>query len=170
MKKYTWKDALMEGLGEFLIFLILLIILFIAFVLTRLLPAENIKDVPLEIFMLLSFLILLAIIGIIFLVIHIVKIKKKTKDLQYIRKSFKGKYNLVLMTLTKKFTNEDIHLLRGRTKSGKFDLYKEKDVFVFSTEYFSGPIEERAKQFQLQSIDEAILYIENFMQEKPISD
>ena len=68
------------------------------------------------------------------------------------------------MTLTKKFTNEDVYLLRGRTQDGKFDLRKEADGFLFLTEYSFGPIEERTQQFQLQSTDEAILYIEHFMQ------
>ena len=90
--------------------------------------------------------------------------------MKWIQNHFKGKYDLVLMTLTKKFTNEDVYLLRGRTPDGKFDLCKETDGFLFLTEYSFGPIEERTQQFQLQSIDEAVLYIENFMQGDSISN
>ena len=120
--------------------------------------------------MIIAFFIFAVILGIILTVIHIVKTKNKTKELKWIQNHFKGKYDLVLMTLTKKFTDEDIYLLRGRTEAGKFDLCKENDGFLFLTEYSCGPIEERTQQFQLQSIDETILYIENFMQGYAISD
>ena len=157
----TWKDALLEGIVEIGMYVI---VVGIAFLLAILIPSEFIQDVPFEIFMVIAFIIFVFIVGIILTVIHIVKAKNKTKELKWIQNHFKGKYDLVLMTLTKKFTNEDVYLLRGRTPDGKFDLCKETDGFLFLTEYSFGPIEERTQQFQLQSTDEAILYIEHFMQ------
>ena len=157
----TWKDVLLEGLAEFGIYIIIGII---AFLLMILIPSELTQDVPFEIFMIIAFIIFIFIFGIVLSVVHIVKTRNKTKELKWIQNHFKGKYDLVLMTLTKKFTNEDVHLLLGRTEAGKFNLRKENDGFLFLTEYSFGPIEERTQQFQLQSTDEAILYIEHFMQ------
>ena len=157
----SWKNQLLEGFFEIGMYFI---VFGIAFLLVILIPSNLIQDVPFEIFMIIAFFIFAFMVGIILSVIHIVKTRNKTKELKWIQNHFKGKYDLVLMTLTKKFTNEDVYLLRGRTPDGKFDLCKETDGFLFLTEYSFGPIEEITKQFQLQSIDEAILYIENFMQ------
>lgn len=153
----TWKDGLLEGLAEFGIYII---IGGIAFLLMILIPSELTQDVPVEIFMAIAFIIFVFIFGIVLSVVHIVK----TKELKWIQNHFKGKYDLVLMTSTKKFTNEDVYLLCGRTQDGKFNLRKEADGFLFLTEYSFGPIEERTQPFHLQSTDEAILYIEHFMQ------
>ena len=153
----TWKDVLLEGLAEFGIYII---IGGIAFLLMFLIPSELTQDVPFEIFMIIAFIIFVFIFGIVLSVVHIVK----TKELKWIQNHFKGKYDLVLMTSTKKFTNEDVYLLCGRTQDGKFNLRKEADGFLFLTEYSFGPIEERTQPFHLQSTDEALLYIEHFMQ------
>ena len=169
-QKAAWKDALLEVLIELAFGLVLF---GIAALLVSLLPSDIRKDITddvFEVFMIIACFIFVFIFGIVFGIVHTLKIKKKTKELKWLQNRFKGKYDLVLMTVTKKFTNEDVHLLRGRTPAGKFDLCKEADGFLFSAEYSFGPIEERTKQIQLQSMDEAILYIENFMQGNPISD
>ena len=162
-KQATWKDALSEGLAEIAVWLV---IGAIALLFTLIFPYDIIKEIPFEILMVFAFLIFVILFVMIFSVIHVVKTKKKTKDLQYIRKSFKGKYDLIPMTVNKKFTEKEVHLLRGKTEAGKFDLYQENDTFVFSIEYRSGTMEKRS----LQTVEQAMEYIERFMQGNPISD
>lgn len=169
-KQATWKDAFLEILVPLAMGFV---IFCIAAFLVCLFPSDIRKDITddvFDIFMMIASFIFIFIFGIVFWIVQTAKARKKTKNLKWIQNHFKGKYHLVLMMVTKKFTNEDLHLLRGRTEAGKFDLYKENDGFLFVAEYSSGPIEKRTQQFQLQNIDEAILYIENFMRGNPISD
>ena len=156
----TWKAELWEGLKELAFWLL---VSCIAVLLTFLVPSEIRKNIPFELFLGLSFIISFSVI---YFIIHIVKTKIKAKDLRSIHKSFEEKHDLELTTVTRKIDGTDIILIRGKNESGKFELYKDKDSFVFSTEYDSIP----AEKIYPKNKDEAMRYIEKFMQGYASSD
>ncbi len=162
-KQSTWKAELGEGLKELAFWLL---VFCISVLLVFLVPSEIRKNIPIELFELFWVLSFIISVSVIYFIIHIVKTKIKAKDLRYIHKSFEGKYDLELTTVTRKIDGTDILLIRGKNESGKFELYKDKDSFVFSTEYDSIP----AEKIYPKNKDEAMRYIEKFMQGYASSD
>ncbi len=166
-KSHSWKNALWSGAIE-LIFLFSVVAIGLGIML--LFPHEAIKDIPYELFLLLGGIVFLAVSGIIALIVHLVKTKRKTKDLRFIYTALKHKHNLTLMTVTRKINGEmlDILIIKGKSSKGKFELFKDGQVFVFSVECFSKLEGEKSYIAYPQNVNEAIEYIENFMLNKQL--
>ena len=161
-KPYTWKDALWNGLAEIII---TFAAMGIGFSIAFLLPREAIKSIPAELFFALGGIILFTVIGIVLLIVHLIKEKKETKDLQFICNELKNRYKLTLMKITKNEDGEmlDIFVIRGKSSKGKFELFKEGEIFNFSVEYFhKGEKERYAHEFP-KDVNESISCIEKFM-------
>ena len=157
-----WADQLLEGLGELLFYLV---ILAGAFLLMLLLGIDEADEGVIEILMIPSGLAVCLLVGIVMLIHYLVKCHKRAKELKRIYKQLKSKYNIFLMTVTRKKDDQmvDFPIIRGKTGEGKFELSKYGDGFIFSVERLSGPIEGRKSETRLTSSDEAIQQIEKFM-------
>lgn len=157
-----WVDQLFDGSLE-IVFAVFVIAA--ALILVYLLPSNLIEDVPLEILELFSVMIVLIVGGFILLMCHLIGERKKAKELRKIYNILKPKYNLTLMTVTRKKGDQmvDFPIIRGKRSEGKFELSKDGDGFIFSVECLSGPIEGRKSEVYLASSDEAIVEIEKYM-------
>ena len=163
-RAYTWKGELWNGIGELILaFAAIGIGLGIAF----LLPHETIKDIPAELFFMLGGLILFAAIGIVALTIHLIRQKRKNKDIKFIYNTLKNKYKLTLMLVTRSINGEmrDSLIIKGQSSKGKFELCEEGEMFNFSIEYFGKFNEDRYCHEILNDKNETINCIENFMSE-----
>lgn len=157
-----WVDQLLEGLGELIFYLV---ILAGAFLLMLLFGIDEAGEGVIEILMIPSGLVVCLLVGIVMLIHYLVKCHKRAKELKKIYNQLKPKYNLVLMTVTRKKDGQmvDFPIIRGKTGEGKFELSKDGDGFIFSVERLSGSIEGRKSEVYLASSDEAILEIEKYM-------
>ena len=99
----TWKDALLEMSVE-LAFVLLSAA--IGFGIVSLFPLDMIDDEAMDLFIFIGGFILVAVIALVAFIIHIMKTNRKTKDLQRIYRSLKGKFTLTLMTVTRKKTEK----------------------------------------------------------------
>ena len=163
-RAYTWKGELCNVIGELILaFAAIGIGLGIAF----LLPHETIKDIPAELLFMLGGLILFAVIGIVALTIHLIRQKRKNKDIKFIYNTLKNKYKLTLMLVTRSINGEmrDFLIIKGQSSNGKFELCKEGEMFNFSIEYFGKFNEDRYRHEILNDKNETINCIENFMSE-----
>ena len=157
-----WVDQLLEGLGELIFYLV---ILAGAFLLMLLFGIDEADEGVIEILMIPSGLVVCLLVGIVMLIHYLVKCHKRAKELKKIYKQLKPKYNLTLMTVTRKKDDQmvDFPIIRGKRSEGKFELSKDGEEFVFSVERLSGPIEGRKSEIRLANIDEAAEQIEVFM-------
>lgn len=157
-----WVDQLLEGLGELIFYLV---ILAGAFLLMHLFGIDEADEGVIEILMIPSGIVVCLLVGIVMLIHYLVKCHKRAKELKKIYKQLKPKYNLVLMTVTRKKDDQmvDFPIIRGKTGEGKFELSKDGDGFIFSVERLSGSIEGRKSEVYLASSDEAIVEIEKYM-------
>jgi hypothetical protein len=155
-------DQLLEGLGELIFYLV---ILAGAFLLMLMFGIDEADEGVIEILMIPSGLVVCLLVGIVMLIHYLVKCHKRAKELKKIYKLLKPKYNLTLMTVTRKKDDQmvDFPIIRGKRPEGKFELSKDGDGFIFSVERLSGPIEGRKSETRLTNSDEAIEYIEKFM-------
>ena len=161
-KRAPWVNQLLDGSLEIVI---AVFVIAAALILVYLLPSNLIEDVPLEILELFSVMIVLIVGGFILLMCHLIGERKKAKELRKIYNILKPKYNLTLMTVTRKKDDQmvDFPIIRGKRSEGKFELSKDGEEFVFSVERLSGPIEGRKSEIRLANIDEAVEQIEEFM-------
>ena len=163
-RSYSWKNELWNGIGELILaFAAIGIGLGIAF----LLPHEKVKDIPAELFFMLGGLILFSVIGIVALTIHLIRQKRKNKDIKFIYNTLKNKYKLTLMLVTRSANGEmrDSLIIKGQSSKGKFELCKDSEIFIFSIEYFCKTKEDRYRHENLNDKNETINCIENFMSE-----
>lgn len=94
------------------------------------------------------------------------------KDLKLIYDKLKDKYDL---TLTNTFALNDgytidVTVIRGSGANGMFDLYHDGAMLVFSVEYFDKEGNDNYSHGHPYDWDDAINYIEKFMQGKSIFD
>ncbi len=94
------------------------------------------------------------------------------KELTFIYEKLKSKHDL---TLTNTFAlNEgytiDVPVIRGKSDDGRFDLYKEGDMFVFSVEFYNKTGEEKYSHGHPYNVNDAIKYIEKFMSGNSVFD
>ena len=161
---HTWSGELWNGIAKIaLVFAAMGIGLGIAF----LLPREAIQDIPFEIFLMLGGIVLFLVIGIIALTVHLIKQKKKNKDIKFIYNTLKNKYPLTLMLVTRMKNGEmrDFLIIKGKSSKGKIELCKDGEKYHLSIEYFGKMNEDRHRHEILSDKNEAIYYIENFMSE-----
>jgi len=88
------------------------------------------------------------------------------KDLQFIYEKLKNTYNLILTNtaaLDDGYTIDE-PVIRGITANGRFDLYKDDDLFVFSVEFFDKVGEEKYSHWHPLNVEEAIGDVVEFMQ------
>lgn len=86
------------------------------------------------------------------------------EELKFIYEKLKNTHNLILtntFALNDGYTI-DMPVIRGTSTNGKFDLYKDDDLFVFSFELFDKPEEERHSHSHPYDVNDAINYIEKF--------
>ena len=161
---HTWKNELWNGIWELMLaFAAIGIGLGIAF----LFPHEKIKDIPAELFFMLGGLILFAVVGIVALTVHLIRQKKKNKDIKFVYNTLKNKYKLALMLVTRSSSGEtrNFLIIKGQSSKGKFELCKDGEIFILSVEYFCRTKEDRYRHENLKDKNEAINCIENFMSE-----
>ncbi|MBQ7319547.1 MAG: hypothetical protein IJW97_05185 [Clostridia bacterium] len=95
-------------------------------------------------------------------------------ELTLIYEKLKNKYDLILTT-TFAFNDgytKDMPVIRGTTKRGRFDLYKESedsDEFVFGVEFFDKTGDDKYSHGHPLNANHAIAYIEDFMANEPHS-
>ena len=163
-RAYTWKDELWNGIGE-------LILAFgaggIGLGIAFLLPHETIKDIPAELFFILGGFILCAIVGIVALIAHLIRSRKKNKDIKFIYNTLKNKYKLTLLLISKGRNGEmhDFLTIKGQSSKGKFELCKENGIFNLWIKYFEKSNEDRNRHEILNDKNEAINSIEILMSE-----
>ena len=164
-RSHTWSSELWDGIAELALgFAAMGIGLGIA----SLLPREAIQDIPTDTFFMLGGIILFFVIGIIALTVHLIKKKKKNKDIKFIHNTLKNKYPLTLMLVTRMKNGEkrDFLIIKGKSSKGKIELCKDGEKFHLSIEYFGKMSEDRHRHEILSDKNEAINYIENFMSER----
>ena len=163
-RAYTWKDELWSKIGKLII---LLAASGIGLGISFLLPHETTKDIPAELFIMLGGLILFAVFGIVGLTIHLIRQKRKNKNIKFIYNTLKNKYKLTLMLVTRSVNGEmrDFLIIKGQSSKGNFELCKEGEMFNFSIEYFRKFNEDRYRHEILNDKNETINCIENFMSE-----
>ena len=62
----------------------------------------------------------------------------------------------------------DVPVIRGTSANGRFDLYKDGDLFVFSVAFFDKTGEEKYSHTHPYDVADAIQHIEDFMSETSI--
>lgn len=63
----------------------------------------------------------------------------------------------------------DVPVIRGTAEGGRFDLYKEDEdsgLFVFSVEFYGKDDDDKYTHGHPYDADEAVKYIEDFMEER----
>ena len=132
----TWKDALLEGLGE-VVFGVLCAV--IGFGVAALFPKEMIDDEATDLFLFIGGVILVAFISAIAFVIHLIKTKKQTKPLRSVYRNLKQRHTVTLMTVTRKKDGKEFNstIIKGRTPVFKFELSTDTQGFLLSVEYFN---------------------------------
>ena len=157
-----WVDQLLEGLFELLFYLVVLVG---TFLLMLLFGIDEADGEVIGVLMIPSGIVVFLLVGIVMFINYLVKCHKRAKELKKIYKLLKPKYNIFLMTVTRKKDDQmvDFPIIRGKTGEGKFELSKDGDGFIFSVERLSGPIEGRKSETRLTNCEEAIEQIESFM-------
>ena len=163
--KSSWKWQLAEGLIELAVCMSALALGFVILLLLSGGDLEGISSEVIEIFMLVGMIALAIVCGFVFLIIHIVKSRRRSKDVRTIYKRLRDRYKLSLMTVTRKVNGEmtDIPIIRGRSDKGRFEVYKEGDVYIFSADYTAHFTEDKHIRPELKSVDDAVICIEEFM-------
>jgi hypothetical protein len=91
-------------------------------------------------------------------------------DIKFIYDKLKDKYDLTLtstLALNDGYTI-DAPVIRGCGANGSFGLYHDGAMLVFSVEYFDKEGNDKYSHGHPYDLDDAINYIENFMQGKSI--
>ncbi len=161
-QKGEWKNALLDGLGELLVY-------FVAFAIglgiVLLLPNDIGRNLDPEFVVFIGIIVLITAMVLIAVPIYLFLKNRKMKEFKFIYNSLKDKYDLTLLTVTK--DDADIPVIRGKAQKGRFELYKiykNESCFVFSAEYSDACEEDKYEKMHLQNADDAIKQIENFMQ------
>ena len=154
---YTWKDGLLEGLAEILVYLIAFAI---GAVFLLLVSKGNIPgDIPADFILLIGFILSIIPAIIVIFVVYLVKKSLGRKKIKYIYKTLKSQYNVSTVVLTRKMHGEykDVYILRGKSQKGSFELYRDGEKLVFTA--------IGVEEMRLDTVDEAISEIEKFMSE-----
>ena len=158
-KKVSWKSELAEALIELVVSLVFMaVVAVVGFLILSVYPKEKLAKVDVEFFMLIGSIGLIIPVGVIMLVCHIIKKKRGRKMVNCVYKALKGRYDLTRVTLTRKLHDEytDVYVLKGKSESGSFELYRDGLDLVFA------PIGERESRFN--TVEDAIYEIEKFME------
>ena len=159
---HTWKNELWNGVWELmLVFAAIGIGLGIAF----LLPYKKLKDIPAELFFMIGGLILFAAFVIVALTVRLIRKKNRNKDLKFVYNTLKHKYKLALMPVTRNTNGEmrDFLIIKGQSPEGKFEIYKDGEIFNLSIEYFDKISEDKYRHEILNDKNETINCIESFI-------
>ena len=157
-KKVSWKSELAEALIELVVSLVLMaVVAVVGFLILSVYPKEKLAKVDVEFFMLIGSIGLIIPVGVIMLVCHIIKKKRGRKMVNCVYKALKGRYDLTRVTLTRKLHDEytDVYVLKGKSESGSFELYRDGLDLVFALEGEKGK--------RLTTPEDAIAEIEKFM-------
>ena len=160
-KKGSWRGALAEGLIELLVELLMMAVLFAAGCLIFLIvPRGKLTDIDSELVMLCGMLVLAVPVAIGIVIFYLIKKKRGRKMVNCVYKTLGKKYNLTTTVLTRKMHGEytDVYILKGKSESGSFELYRDGLDLVFA------PID--AKEIRLTTPEDAISEIEKFMSYK----
>ena len=162
-KNSNIKEFLLEFFGELSIFLVIIILGIVGI---WLLPFDFPKDLDFEIVIFIGLIVTLPFILLIGFIIYFIKIGHKMKEFKLIKKSFKNKYKLVLISTTKFIDGKEYHLplLIGNNKKGKFRLIQDIDKLIFYIEYNNELNKEDQTLYPKDSL-EAVSLIEEFMME-----
>ena len=165
-QKSEWKNALLDGLGELLVYFLAFAI---GFGIILLLPNDIGRNLDPEFVGFIGIIVLITAVVLIAVPIHIFLKNRKMKEFKFIYNSLKNKYDLTLLTTTKDDT--EIPTIRGKAQNGRFELYKiykNKSCFVFSAEYSDTCEENKYEKIHLQTGDDAKKQIEIFMKQNDI--
>lgn len=156
--KLSWKGQLAEGFLELFFELVLAAVaIAFGFLILSVYPKEKLANVDAEFVMLIGVIGLIIPVGLIMLVCHIFKKRRSRKMVNCVYKALKHKYELKTVVLTRKLHDEytDMYVLKGKSSSGSFELYRDGLDLVFSP--------QGGKEIRLNTTDDAILKIEMFM-------